>query len=173
MTPTSHLERSIRVLATVSAFLGGGMLSALVLLTVVSITGRGLTQLGLGPVPGDTELMEAGIAFAVFSFMPLCQLQRGHAKVDLFAHWFGKYFNILLDLLYDTAFVFLFAIIGWRMWLGMLDKKAYAETTFILQVEIWPFYGLCLFGVGVTFLVGLYQLQSSFMRLIKARHVPA
>ena len=52
------------------AWFGGCMLSALALLSVVSISGRALSVAGLGPVPGDFELVEAGTALAVFCFLP-------------------------------------------------------------------------------------------------------
>ncbi|MDO5290206.1 MAG: hypothetical protein Q4F13_11310 [Pseudomonadota bacterium] len=39
------------------AWAGGGVLLALALLSVISITGRALSAWGLGPVPGDFELI--------------------------------------------------------------------------------------------------------------------
>ena len=55
-------------------------------MTVVSIVGRASLTWAwvLGPVPGDFELVEVGTGFAVFAFLPWCQLKRGHATVDLF-----------------------------------------------------------------------------------------
>ena len=44
------------------AILGGLVLSALILLICVSIVGR---TIGIGPINGDYELVEAGIAFSI------------------------------------------------------------------------------------------------------------
>ena len=32
----------------------------------------------------DYELVEAGVAFAIFAFIPLCQIYGSHATVDIF-----------------------------------------------------------------------------------------
>ncbi|MCU0929269.1 MAG: TRAP transporter small permease subunit, partial [Burkholderiaceae bacterium] len=65
------------------AWFGAFVLCLLALISVVSIAGRALSGFGLGPVPGDFELVEAGTALAVFCFLPWCHLKRGHAVVDL------------------------------------------------------------------------------------------
>jgi hypothetical protein len=49
-------------LARMMAIAGGIVLAAITVLTVVSITGRSLVPIGLAPVPGDFELVEAGTA---------------------------------------------------------------------------------------------------------------
>ncbi|MEX2407645.1 MAG: TRAP transporter small permease subunit, partial [Rhodovibrionaceae bacterium] len=83
------IQRAIYGAAFALAIAGGLALIAMTLLTVVSISGRGLIWLGLGPVPGAYELIELGAAFAVFCFLPWCQLRRGHVTVDLFLRPLG------------------------------------------------------------------------------------
>src|SRR3546814_4597967 len=78
---------------------GGASLIAAVILTVLSIIGRNLISVGLSPVPGDFELVEAGTAFAVLAFMGLCQYHRGHVTVDLFLARAGRRANALVDVL--------------------------------------------------------------------------
>jgi len=56
------------------AILGGLVLSALILVICVSIVGR---TIGIGPINGDYELVEAGIAFSIFAFLPLTQITAG------------------------------------------------------------------------------------------------
>ena len=45
-----------------SAIVGGLVLCAITLMSVASITGRALIGVGLGPVPGDFEMVEVGTA---------------------------------------------------------------------------------------------------------------
>ena len=66
------------------AFCGGVVLVAIALTTVISIVGRALIPIGLSPIRGDFELVEMGVAVAVFGFLPWCQLNRGHITVDVF-----------------------------------------------------------------------------------------
>src|SRR3546814_13937153 len=78
------IDRIIQRIAYWTAMAGGASLIAAVVLTVLSINGRNLISVGLSPVPGDFELVEAGTAFPVLAFMGLCQYHRGHVTVDLF-----------------------------------------------------------------------------------------
>ena len=71
-------------LSRAMAWLGAVVLTLIALMSVVSIVGRSLSGFGLGPVPGDFELVEAGTALAVFCFLPWCHLKGGHALVDMF-----------------------------------------------------------------------------------------
>ncbi len=63
------------------AWFGAFVLTLLAAMSVFSIAGRAFSFAGLGPVPGDFELVEAGTALAVFCFLPWCHLKRAHADV--------------------------------------------------------------------------------------------
>ncbi|MGD1923755.1 MAG: TRAP transporter small permease, partial [Paracoccaceae bacterium] len=76
--------RLINSLGAILATTGGALLAGLAVMTVISVTGRSLTSVGLRPITGDFELVEVGCAVAIFSFLPWCQLKRGHVTVDLF-----------------------------------------------------------------------------------------
>ncbi len=103
------LHSAIHKLANFMALLGGIVLCLLVLMVCVSISGRELSDLahsgllrgvgdwlinlGVGPILGDFELVEAGVAFAIFAFLPLTQLSGAHAKVDVFTQGLGPRVN--------------------------------------------------------------------------------
>ena len=156
------LNTGIGWLARVIALLGGAVLITLIVMTCLSITGRALIPLGLGPVPGDFELVEAGVAFSIFSFMPWCQYNRGHARVDLFQATFGLFVNRVIDLIADLIMFGASYLIAWRLYLGTMDKYSYHETTFILQFEIWMAYAASLLG-AFTFVIvsGFCVLRSA------------
>lgn len=138
------MARLVDRLAVWTALAGGGVLLLLVVMTCISIAGRALVWAGLRPIPGDFELVEFGVGFAVFAGLPLCHLRRGHASVELFARWFGRAGNRILDLVTDLIVLGVAGLITWRLALGMLDKRQYQETTFILQIEVWQGYALAL-----------------------------
>lgn len=162
--------------ARIMALLGGLVLSALVGLTCVSVIGRGLNTLahgdlleglapalaawlaglGLGPVTGDYELVEAGIAFAIFAFLPICQLQAGHATVDVFAARLPKRANAWLTAFWEAVLAIVILLIAWRLYAGFTEKLANGQTSFLLQFPIWWAYGASLVAAGVAGLVGLY-----------------
>ncbi|MDG1067598.1 MAG: TRAP transporter small permease, partial [Sulfitobacter sp.] len=133
------LTNSTRILAQAMALFGGALLLLVVGVTFISIAGRALVPLdiGLGPIRGIYDITEIGIAAAVFAFLPWCQLERGHAAVDLFKPAFPKLMNRLLDVVLDGGMLAVAALIAWRLYLGMMDKLTYGETTLIAQIPVW------------------------------------
>lgn len=164
-------------LARTLAIIGGIVLSALILLTCISILGRLLNGLfhgdfmqsvapgfaewalglGIGPVNGDFELVEAGVAFAIFCFLPLCQITAGHASVDILANSFSKTVNRFLRMVTEVVFAGVLILIAWKLGDGMLSKREYGETTFLLQFPIWWAYALSFVASLAAAIVGIYM----------------
>lgn len=156
------------------AYLGGGVLLALVAITCLSVIGRNLNSLGhlpfvvnavpgvsnmlkaLGSITGDFELVEAGIAFSIMAFLPWCQITGRHATVDVLTAFIPSRMNRLLELVWDVLFAAVMVVITWRLYVGMTDKMRYGETTFLLQFPIWWAYALCLVAAVVATLVTIY-----------------
>lgn len=160
------MDRIAHRLAIISALLGGLVLAALIVLTCLSITGRAFVFAGLGPIPGDFELVEAGIAFAVFSFLPICQVQAGHATVDLFTNALGRGTNRWLVAFWECLFAAVMVLIAWRLAAGLLGKYRNGETSMFLQFDIWWAYAACLVPATIAALVALW---SAYDRLRAAR----
>lgn len=160
-------------LARTVAIVGGLVLSAIVILTCVSVLGRGLNTLGhsdllpeglgaaliaagVGPVTGDFELVEAGIAFAIFSFLPICQLYSGHATVDIFTQALPRRTNHWLMAFWEVVLTLVIWLITWRLFAGLLNKLNYGETTFLLQFPVWWAYLVSFAAALVASIVAAY-----------------
>lgn len=124
-------------LARAMAWFGGAVLTLIALVSVASIAGRALSGFGLGPVPGDFELVEVGTALAVFCFLPLAHLKRGHASVDLFWPYYPTAMKKVLDILANLLMLLAWVLLVWRMGVGLMDYRENAEVTFILQMPVW------------------------------------
>lgn len=118
------------------AVLGGVVLLGVVLINMISVIG-GIFWV---PFPGDFEITEMGVAIAVFSFLPYCQLTGANVSADLFtARASPRMIGVFSAL--ASAVALLFALLlTWRMFLGMLDQQTYNYTTAILQLPIWMAY---------------------------------
>jgi TRAP-type C4-dicarboxylate transport system permease small subunit len=163
-------------LARFMAILGGMVLSLLIFLTCLSIIGRLLNGVlhgdvmqsiapGLsnwmitwvGPINGDFELVEAGVAFAIFAFLPLCQISAGHAAVDVVANAFPRGVNRFLRMITELLFAAVLVLIAWRLAAGTVSKFGNGETSFLLEFPVWWALGASLFGAVVAAIVGLYM----------------
>jgi Tripartite ATP-independent periplasmic transporters, DctQ component len=164
-------------LARFSAILGGIVLTLLIVLTCVSIIGRilngwmhsdfmeglapGFAQwmlsLGVGPVNGDFELVESGVAFAIFAFIPLCQITSGHAAVGIVTDKLPARVQQFLRMIVELVFAAVLVLIAWRLYEGMTSKMRYGETTFLLQFPIWWAYAASFAGAVVAAIVGVYM----------------
>jgi TRAP-type C4-dicarboxylate transport system permease small subunit len=143
------------------AWFGGFVLSALAVLSVVSISGRALSFAGLGPVTGDFELVEAGTALAVFSFMPWCHLRQRHADVNLFWHVYPKAMRRVLTVACDALMLIVWVLLIWRMGVATLGYRANAEVTFILQMPVW-------WGYAASMIPGVLGCIIYFWRLLES-----
>lgn len=170
------MHQFVTLLARVMAILGGIVLTAVVILTCVSIIGRGIDEfghwewlegalpgvagwiqgLGLGPVPGDFELTQSFVAFAIFAFLPICQLNAGHATVDIFTGLLPDRLNRYLLAFWEVVLALVILLIAWRLSVGLGEKYANGQTTFFLQFPVWWSYAASLLGAVVAALVGLY-----------------
>lgn len=167
--------------AKVMALLGGLLLLMLIMVTCLSVIGRVLNTIGnssfieneLGsvaailqnftPINGDFELVEMGIALAIFLFLPWCQLNRRHATVDIFTvRILSKRVNTFLLLIWEALFVTILGLIAMQLYAGMGDRLAYNETTFLLQWPVWWAYAACTIAGALATLIGLYSIKMRF-----------
>jgi TRAP-type C4-dicarboxylate transport system permease small subunit len=157
----SLIGRLVYGLARYVALAGGVVLVIITTTTVLSIIGRALIPLGLSPIPGDYELVEAAVLFAVFSFLPWAHLTRGHAIVGVLTDRLPVRFNVILEALMDVLMLCVAVFIAWRHWFGMLDKFNYHETTLLLRMPLWWTYAAGMIGAVVFVIVAVYCLVRS------------
>lgn len=186
------MHRAMNYLARKMAILGGIVLALLIILICLSVLGRtlngvlhtvlmpvapgiaqALLDAGIGPINGDFELVEAGVAFAIFAFLPLCQITGGHATVDIFANRFPRRLALLLRMIIEIVFAVVLVVIAARLFAGMMSKMSYGETTFLLQFPIWWAYALSFSASVVAALAGVYMAVVRIMECFAGRAILA
>jgi hypothetical protein len=143
------------------AWFGGFVLTGLALLSVVSIAGRAFSFAGLGPVPGDFELVEAGTALAVFCFLPWCHLSRRHADVNLFWLLYPPSLRRVLSIASDGLMLLVWLLLVWRMWVAMLGYRDNEEVSFILQMPVWWGYAASMIPAALGCIIYFWRLLES------------
>jgi TRAP-type C4-dicarboxylate transport system permease small subunit len=175
---STPLGRFVFALARLTALAGGAVIVAFMLVTVVNIGGRALLPLNgplgfrlFGPIPGDYEIAEAGMAFAAFAFLGWCSLTRGHAIVSLVTDRFPVRTNAVIELVMETLTLVVAVFIASRHWAGMIDKLNYGETSFILRFPLWWSYAAGMIGAVVWVIVLIYCVARSAQNAMSARPV--
>jgi len=180
-----RVERFANQLSKGLVFFGGTVLTALAFMTVLSTIGRAFVglQIGLGPIPGDFELVEAGTAVSVFCFMSWCQLNQGHVTVDIFTNQFGQRGNALLILIGNSLIFIVAFVIAWRLWMGFGEQVTWFNqpirdligfgykpftnnTTYILGMPFWYSYLLSFIGAFCFALISAFTVWRSLNDLL-------
>jgi len=179
------MHRTIFFLARATALIGGLVLMVLVLLTTLSIIGRTVNKtlhgdffdttlsgfarlvldLGVGEINGNYEILEAGVAFAIFAFLPICQLYGAHASVDIFTAMLPRRINAWIAAFWEVVLTLVVLLLIWRLYEGMQRYIGNGETTLFLQFPVWWGYAAS-FGAGVV--ACLTALYCAVMRIGEA-----
>ena len=179
------MHRAVTALARLMALLGGIVLCALILMVCVSILGRslngvlhsdwmqsvaaglagGLLDLGIGAVRGDFELVEAGMAFTIFAFLPLAQVTGSHASVDIFTKPLPTSVQRWLLAAIEVLFAAALIVIAVQLKAGMDSKISSGQVTFLLQFPVWWSYAASLAAAVIAALVAVWM---ALVRLTEA-----
>lgn len=185
------IDGIMRGIARWLAYAGGAVLLSIVILTCISIIGRRIDALGHGafltenlpflaaalqwfaPVEGIYDLTEMGTAFAIMAFLPWCQINRAHAKVDIITTALPAGGNKILAFLWEILFAFVITVIAWRLFEGMASKYAYGETLFLLKVPfsgepvpIWWGYAACFFAACIATIISWWSAAVHGLELL-------
>lgn len=132
--PTDRVGRVLFAIAVAAALLASALVLLLALLTALNVP---LKQVGLQPLRGEFELVDLGVATAVFAFLPLAQFERGYVIVDLVTQRAPERTKALLDAAAGIVFAVSMAVVAWRMFLGGMDIAQTGEQTQLLHLKYW------------------------------------
>lgn len=173
------------------AILGGIVLSFLIVQTCLSILGRtintilhsdavqaaapdlasALLSTGVSSINGAFEMVEAGMAFVIFAFLPLCQISGAHASVDIFTSRLPARVNTFLRAIIEAIFALVIIIIAWQLSQGMLSKLRTGQTTLILEFPVWWPYALSLIAAVASAIIAVYVAVSRVLELALGRQI--
>lgn len=138
-------EGPLATLTRPLAIAGGLLMLSAAVMVVISIALRWFFSYSIG---GDIELVQIATALAVFSFLPLCQSQRGNIIVDTFTSRLPAVARNVLDALWDVVYAAMAAIIVWRLALGAWDSLRSNTVSMMLGLPVgWAIAACALMGV--------------------------
>ena len=148
--------RALLLASKAAAIAGTVVFVALVVMSIVSISGRKLFS---APVPGDVELLQLCASFASASFFAWCHLNHGDVKVDFFTDHMPARAVHALDTLGSLLVGLFGALIAWRTGAGALALADAGEPTMILGLPLWLGQALMVPGFVLLALAGLYMAR--------------
>ena len=152
----------LRRLALTFALLGAAAALAVALMTVASIAGRALWST---PIPGDVELTQFGIAWALSLSLPWCQLRGANIIVDFFTQHLRERKMRVLDGVGAVLLALMCTLLAWRTSVGALAVREAGETSMILALPMWWAYASLAPGLALAAVVALVQAARHFRGL--------
>lgn len=146
--------KTLSTLANLCAILAGMLMTAITLLTCISLIGRNTTG---WTIVGDFELTGVAAGAAIALFMPLCQVKRGHIIVDFFTAKASERTNARLDRLGALSVSLVFALMAWRTVLGGLNAHANFSGTMMIGFPEWVVYAAMVPPFVLCSLIALVQ----------------
>lgn len=185
------MSHFISKLAHASSLIGGIVLTILALLTSISIIGGTIASLaysdflqefspqlaswlqatGIRTIPAMYDMMEIGIAFVVFSFLPITSLLSGHAVVDVFTNLLPPKRNQFLITIWESVFFIILALITWRLFLGMERFMTSNGILIELNIPQWWSYAVAFVQMILASFVGLYVAYGNWVKLLTGREI--
>ena len=148
------MRRLLDALATTLALIGGALLVAISLATVVSVSGRWLAG---RPITGDIELVQLAVAAAIALALPYCQLHRSHLVVDFFTARSSGPMQRRLDAAASMLAGAVFFVLAWRAGVAVSEMRSASETTMVLGIPLWIPYVAMVPGLALAGLAGVLQ----------------
>jgi TRAP-type C4-dicarboxylate transport system permease small subunit len=146
--------KTLSLLARVCAVLAGVILTAITLVTCVSLIGR--NTIGVTLV-GDYELTAVAAGAAVALFLPWCQVRRENIIVDFFTARMPEQVNARLDRFGSLVLAAVMLLLAWRTTVGGISAFNANSSTMMLGFPEWIVYALMVPPMVLTAVIALAQ----------------
>lgn len=164
--PTDPVGRALYPVTRAVALIGGVVLCAMAVLTVVSVIGRYFFN---APVMGDFELIAIGTGVSVFAFLPHCQLVRENVIVDFFLSHAPFRLQTLCDTVGNLTYAAIIMLLTWRSTLGSISLYEADEMTLILEIPRWWTLPAAMLCLVLLLVVCVYTTVRSYNEMRQGR----
>ncbi|MCM2973320.1 TRAP transporter small permease [Larsenimonas suaedae] len=148
-------------LAAGLALVGGLLLLGAIALSLTSMVGR---RLWAAPITGDMELLQMTMAVAVACFLPLCEINDRHIRVDIVATVLPAGVNRALLVISHLMLACVSALLLWRTALMTQDSFLFNAQSVQLGLPEGAFQVAMLPGLTLMSVCALYQSVHHLIR---------
>lgn len=130
----------------------------LAVMMVFVFAGAVLRYVFNAPIVGGNEVLEMASVAIVMLAVPYCTLQDAHVRIDLLDRPLGRVGRMLTDVLYRVIGIVVLWFLVKSYVARTLDALEFDDVTNMLDLPLWPFYGLVVFGMGLYAVILAAQL---------------
>ena len=152
-------------LAGLCAVLAGVLLTAITLMTCVSLIGRNTTG---WTIVGDVELSASAVGAAIALFLPWCQLRRGNLVVDFVTSGAAPATQERFDRFGALLLGAVMALMTWRTAVGGWSAWKTQAGSMMLSFPEWVVYAVMVPALALTTLIALVQALRGFGKGVRA-----
>jgi TRAP-type C4-dicarboxylate transport system permease small subunit len=154
---------AVRGFNTVTHYLAGIGLMALLFLTVTDILGRTLLS---RPVPGTVEVTSMLLVVVVFLAVAHSEDMGDHITIDLIYERVGPRWKMVMDLFADIFSIIVIGLLSFQLYQFVLRNQASGAETPVLDLPIWPFVLVAAFGTA------LYAVSTVIRMILRVMGLP-
>ncbi len=154
--------KTLEILAKTSAVLAGVLLTAITLMTCISLVGRNTTG---WTIVGDVEISGFVAGAAIALFLPWCQIQRGNIIVDFFTAKVSVTARKRLDRLGALLLGLTMALMTWRTAVGAVKAWESGSASMMMGLPEWTVYVCMVPALALTTAIALAQAARGFHRV--------
>ncbi len=156
----SAFERLIRRIVT---FVDGAAAMFLAVITGLTFLTVVLRYGFNSSIPGSFDIGRLLLGVAIFWGVAVAAYRQEHIQVDILWSALPKRAQGYLNLFADLVFFGCALVFTWMFLLRVMATRASGETTFELDVPIWPFHMLAWLGIALTSVVLLVRIAHVFV----------
>ena len=140
------IVRATGLVVTISAYLAGLVLVALMLLTTADVAGRYFFN---SPITGVFDVTHFAVLIMVFLGLAYCGFQGGHVAIDILYNQLSRPIAVILNRIVNLIGCILFGLIAWRSLVQSADVKEFNEASQLVLIPFYPFYYILAFGAAL------------------------
>ena len=147
---STPVEWAVRGLTALSAI-------ALTVLLLATFIGVIMRYVFAAPILGANEIIQLVSVIIVMLAMPAAAHRGDHVRVDVLDNQIGAAGRFVADIVSRGIAIYLLYRLAVRAWAKMLDAAEFGDATNMLEIPLWPFYGMLLLGTALFALVLVLQ----------------
>ena len=164
------MRRTLTAVSEAFALLGGLIVCAAIIVTVVAVVAARLGS----PILGHNEIVELLVGVAIAFFLPWCQIRGANVVVDFFTARFPARLRDGLDAVMAFAFAVVVAVLAWRLVLGGITAFERGRTSMFLTLPQWWGYAPAALAMVLWSAVCLMSaVEAAFGRFVQGERAVA